>query len=309
MLEVLACLPTTLQYTPLQLPRTTAVESSVLCSRLPLLGPRPTRLHKYFCFLRKALSEAAVSTPSSSLYFVLQQLHVYGLWEINRLVLPIRAAIWDPDISALVMLREAESSNWTMFHNEYSMSSNLSTPSRHRPGFDLPDLDTRTHDPKHATAVSFGGWLTPPQSAHESRRGSLANSLDPEQTFCAHPNGAISMPVTPVHVNNYSHNPLRSQWTQHTSSFATQIQDHFGVQQYQDNLPDPKVAQLCISPAHDGALMYSSPQHAATINDMDTHMDAESPQWMHTHGNAMSSVDDVDLRPALFQEAPQYATN
>ncbi|KAI7152554.1 hypothetical protein KC349_g8921 [Hortaea werneckii] len=207
------------------------------------------------------------------------------------------------------MLREVESSNWTMFHNEYNMSSNLTTPSRHRPGFDLPDLDTRLPDPKHATAVSFGGWLTPPQSAHESRRGSLAKTLDPEQTFPAHPHGAISMPVTPVHVNDYSHNPLRSQWTQHTSSLATQIQDHFGIQQYQDTLPDPKLAQLCISPAHDGALMYSSPQHAATMNDMETHMDAASSQWMHTHGNAMGSVEDVDLRPALFQDAPQYASN
>ncbi|KAI7265744.1 hypothetical protein KC345_g8396 [Hortaea werneckii] len=314
--EVLACLPTTLQYTPLQLPRTTAVESSVLLLEATT-SRTPTNTAAQILLLSSArpFPKAAVSTPSSSLYFVLPATSFQtASGEINRLVLPIRARdlghpFQDPDISVLVMLREAESSNWTMFHNEYNMSSTLTTPSRHQPGFDLPDLDTRLHDPKHATAVSFGGWLTPPQSAHESRRGSLANSLDTDQAFSAHPNGAVSMPATPVHVNNYSHNPLRSQWTQHTSSLATQIQDHFGIQQYQDTLPDPKMAQLCVSPGQDGGLMYSSPQHAASMNDMDSHMDAASSQWMHSHGNAMSSMEDVDLRPALFQDAPHFASN
>jgi len=73
--------------------------------------------------------------------------------------------------------------------------SATSTPQRQSRGVVVPGIDTAASFDKHSTAIQCGGWLTPPQSAHESRRPSysdLPHSAAPTAT-------SFSVPPTPVH--------------------------------------------------------------------------------------------------------------
>ena len=101
----------------------------------------------------------------------------------------------------------------------FNMSSTVTTPSRHARGMPLPDIDTRTLYMKPATALTFGGWLTPPQSAHESRRGSLAQSFQSDAPFSnASSIGAVSTPATPMHFSGHGGDPFSQPWPQHTAN-------------------------------------------------------------------------------------------
>lgn len=59
-------------------------------------------------------------------------------------------------------------------------------------------IDTKESLPRTTTALQCAGWLTPPQSAHESRRPSLAYSSYSEMPYSAASTGtAFSLPSTP----------------------------------------------------------------------------------------------------------------
>lgn len=75
----------------------------------------------------------------------------------------------------------------------------VSTPNRQSRGVAVPLIDTRAPVAKSTSAVQCAGWLTPPQSAHESRRPSLAYSSYPEMPYsAASTSTAFSLPTTPV---------------------------------------------------------------------------------------------------------------
>lgn len=79
--------------------------------------------------------------------------------------------------------------------------SATSTPHRHPRGVTVPFIDTRAPSPKKATALQCAGWLTPPQSAHESRRGSLAYSSYPNKPYPAlSTTTTFSLPSTPSRI-------------------------------------------------------------------------------------------------------------
>ncbi|KAK5128852.1 hypothetical protein LTR85_000185 [Meristemomyces frigidus] len=101
------------------------------------------------------------------------------------------------------------------------MSSPTTTPTRPGRGIPLPDIDTRGHASKSATALSLGGWLTPPQSAHESRRGSLAHSALSDAPYSgASSISAFSTPATPVHLTSAASDPFTHHWSHQGASHA-----------------------------------------------------------------------------------------
>ncbi|KAM0713832.1 hypothetical protein Q7P37_010794 [Cladosporium fusiforme] len=76
--------------------------------------------------------------------------------------------------------------------------SATSTPHRHHRDATALSIDTKESDSKTVTALQCAGWLTPPQSAHESRRPSLAYSSYSEMPYSAASTGAaFSLPSTP----------------------------------------------------------------------------------------------------------------
>lgn len=72
-----------------------------------------------------------------------------------------------------------------------------STPHRHARGMTMLSIDTRESVPKTATALQCAGWLTPPQSAHESRRPSLVYSSYAEMPYSTSTGATFSLPSTP----------------------------------------------------------------------------------------------------------------
>ncbi|KAK4505778.1 hypothetical protein PRZ48_003743 [Zasmidium cellare] len=102
------------------------------------------------------------------------------------------------------------------------MSSTTNTPTRPARGIPVPGIDTRGPAEKAAASLSFSGWpLTPPQSAHESRRPSLAYSAlsDNSQSGPSSVSG-YSQPATPVHGMNH-HNDFKQQWSDGTDVHAS----------------------------------------------------------------------------------------
>lgn len=79
--------------------------------------------------------------------------------------------------------------------NDMSASS---TPHRHPRGVALSYIDTRAPLPKSNTAMQCAGWLTPPQSANESRRQSLVYPTASDMPYSAASTTTVfSMPSTP----------------------------------------------------------------------------------------------------------------
>jgi hypothetical protein len=93
--------------------------------------------------------------------------------------------------------------------NEMSATS---TPHRHQRGVTVPYIDTRAQMPKSTAALQCAGWLTPPQSAHESRRQSLVYPSASDMTYSAASTAPIfSMPSTPCHiVPEQTHSAMQS---------------------------------------------------------------------------------------------------
>lgn len=93
--------------------------------------------------------------------------------------------------------------------NEMSAAS---TPHRHPRGVAVPYIDTRAPLPKSATALQCAGWLTPPQSAHESRRPSLVYPSASDMPYSAASTATVfSMPSTPCRgVSDQTHTTIQS---------------------------------------------------------------------------------------------------
>lgn len=92
--------------------------------------------------------------------------------------------------------------DYTPWSLTYATAFDMSTttiPSRSGRGSVALGIDTQCQSAQAATAMTFAGWLTPPQSAHESRRGSLAQSAMSDAPYFAVPaRDSFSQPVTPM---------------------------------------------------------------------------------------------------------------
>lgn len=189
------------------------------------------------------------------------------------------------------------------------MSSTVTTPSRHGRGFGLPDIDTRARQSKPATALNFGGWPTPPQSAQESRRESLDNAMHADmQSFGTHATNALSMSATPVHLVGHPHDAFRHQWSQQTNHTDGQLDDHFENDPFQEEtLRGAMQPSQCLSV--ETAPLYSTPSRiVGTLGlDMSIGPTSTDDEWMH-HGQS-SGLDNVGLRPALFQTGQESYGN
>ena len=101
--------------------------------------------------------------------------------------------------------------------------SMASTPQRNDRGITVPGIHTAVSLDKYAAAMQYGGWFTPPQSAHESRGPSYAelprSAVSTATTFL--------MPPTPEHS---------------TSQGAEHHMTGFDVdRRIQPDLPDPNI--------------------------------------------------------------------
>ena len=98
-----------------------------------------------------------------------------------------------------------------------SEMSATSTPERLPRGGPVPYIDTRAPVANAPTALQFAGWLTPPQSAHESRRPSMAYSSYSEmQHSTASTATAFSLSSTPSRsVQDRSHHAAQSFANEH----------------------------------------------------------------------------------------------
>lgn len=130
--------------------------------------------------------------------------------------------------------------------------STTTTPSRLGRGIDVPGIDTRAHPDKHATALSYAGCLTPPQSAHESRRGSLAYGLLTDSGYQTHTHiGTFSQPTTPVHQMSQGSNAFTHHWPEHVTDQTYGLHAHSG--------------SICQSPV-DGQELHAALQHATAFD-------------------------------------------
>ena len=172
--------------------------------------------------------------------------------------------------------------------------SNTTTPTRPGRGIVVPGIDTSSiYDHKPAQqSQSFNGWpLTPPQSAQESRRPSLACSLMSDAHSGPSSISSYSQPATPVH------------------SMANSA-ENFG-QQWHDT------AEMHVMPGHidttcamNAPPMYSAsfPQHGLhmTTQDMSMQMPTASPaptnHWQqHAHHGSFGASVQHGLTDTLYQ--------
>ncbi|OQO05816.1 hypothetical protein B0A48_09911 [Cryoendolithus antarcticus] len=81
--------------------------------------------------------------------------------------------------------------------------STTTTPQRHIRGLPTVIDTTRSLFERPVSALQYGGYYTPPQSAHESRRPSLACSTYSEMPFSAASTATtFSLPPTPLHAEH-----------------------------------------------------------------------------------------------------------
>lgn len=96
--------------------------------------------------------------------------------------------------------------------------SSLATPTRVNRGLIVPGIDTKSPFEKDATAMSYGGLHTPPQSAHERRRPSLQYSALSEAPYSATSSAfAYSQPTTPVHIVAQNNEAFMKAWPESTT--------------------------------------------------------------------------------------------
>lgn len=91
--------------------------------------------------------------------------------------------------------------------------SSLTTPTRISPRLVIPGLDTKSPANDMATAITYAGLHTPPQSAHESRRPSIQPSWS-DAPYSAGASGfACSHPTTPIHRIQNGHDNFVHGWS------------------------------------------------------------------------------------------------
>jgi len=101
--------------------------------------------------------------------------------------------------------------------------STTSTPHRQPRGVAIAGIDTtRASFEKPSAALHYGGYYTPPQSANESRRPSLACSSFSDMPYSATSTAAsFSLPPTPVHSEMMYHSTHPVVEAQHTVLMPT----------------------------------------------------------------------------------------
>ena len=194
------------------------------------------------------------------------------------------------------------------------------TPHRQPRGLAIPGIDTQASIEKHATALSYGGYYTPPQSAHESRRPSLAFSSFSDAPYSGTAStGAYSQPVTPVQNISQSQDPFASQLFQnaHTHDGLAQELAHHITQA-------PQLAEaFAHTPFHQASdcaatnvnmvLHYDqTPQHnASDAFDLQMHADACSHHlWAASQSLPQELPSQANgLRAALFPTTSSLASH
>ncbi|KAK5110469.1 hypothetical protein LTR62_005820 [Meristemomyces frigidus] len=105
--------------------------------------------------------------------------------------------------------------------------SSASTPSRYGRGINVPGIETQFEHDKRNTALSYAGYATPPPSAHDSRRGSLAFGAFSDPSYN---HGAVvhclSQPVTPMQAISLASQDFPQQWQQRSMVHAGQPIPH-----------------------------------------------------------------------------------
>ncbi|GAB7361900.1 hypothetical protein MBLNU230_g1938t1 [Neophaeotheca triangularis] len=177
------------------------------------------------------------------------------------------------------------------------MASKL-TPTRYGRGAPVPGIDTSASFRKTETtaATSFGGWLTPPQSARDSRRPSLTySSLSDAPYSATSTDYTFSHPATPVH------------------SFEQQSQEHSGRQYHQLSV------SACNTPAQvpSGSYVAGSLQEQLLQSGMQPHgqctsksVDPNQSYFMASHHGYTDSMamDGCDYMPADCWSGAQLAS-
>ncbi|KAK4574954.1 hypothetical protein LTR86_000804 [Recurvomyces mirabilis] len=175
--------------------------------------------------------------------------------------------------------------------------STTSTPSRR--GADVPGIDTHFDPEKHSTALSYAGCLTPPQSAHESRRGSLAYGSFPDASY----NHGVtlpcfSQPVTPMQAVSPCAHDFTQQWHQHTSTPAHQTAQHAVAYPVQ-HVPTASLAAYFQQPTCGSASEYGLSDHVP----LDQAWPApQRMEWTSQHDyNHIPDYSGVSLSSSLLQ--------
>ena len=174
---------------------------------------------------------------------------------------------------------------------DYDMSA-TTTPSRTGRGIMMPTLKTEA-----PTAPC--GWLTPPQSAHESRRPSLHSFASSVSAF--------SHPSTPVHGSVVGQeNTWSPNYYGHNTCASTPLTDH---------MPHTMIGQheLCHVSAASGLPMYTPTTPSTHFDAFDFHKSQE--QTCHDVWNGQNpalggySEHDPALRPMSFGQDHGFMTS
>lgn len=191
------------------------------------------------------------------------------------------------------------------------MSSTTNTPTRPSRGMPVPGIDTRGPAETAAASMSFSGWpLTPPQSAHDSRRPSLAYSALSDVSHSGPSSvGGYSQPATPVHGMNHQ-NDFRQQWSDGTdvhASMSASLADTCSAGQ----MPQHTFASafqplsVCGGNMPNGLPAYTSPEHPQ-IGSYGMDMSSNSPMrdtWSQPQQMSAAFNGHPGLRNTLFQSS------
>lgn len=202
--------------------------------------------------------------------------------------------------------------------NEMSASS---TPHRHPRGVTVPYIDTRAPLPKSATAMQCAGWLTPPQSAHESRRPSLVYPAASDMPYSAASTTTVfSMPSTPCRGVADQTNPAMQSFSQgHLGLDLSASAGHPQLAQDWMHLDSEGQTNCDLGPDA------SWSTHSATsggMNGLDPHFSSEQPEdvwhtqivpdnsFMHQPSGLQSTLFPVTHAMAANQHAiPEIYNN
>ncbi|KXT08852.1 hypothetical protein AC579_1474 [Pseudocercospora musae] len=186
-----------------------------------------------------------------------------------------------------------------LVYNVYEMS-NTTTPTRPGRGMPVPGIDTRGPAENQSASLSFSGWpLTPPQSANESRRPSLAFSSFSESSTSGPSSIAdFSQPSTPVH--SMAQENFAQQWTEGAEMHAR------AVNGFNDGCAIGQMQPMFQHSYHQSA-MCSAPSLEAPIYAHQNHFSGQqSPLRQEAWSTSNSSSLDINtnapsLRTTLFQ--------
>ncbi|KAM3422949.1 hypothetical protein BST61_g432 [Cercospora zeina] len=207
-------------------------------------------------------------------------------------------------------------------YNVYDMSS-TSTPTRPARGLVVPGIDTHTVFDQtpclSQQTQSFSGWgpLTPPSSAQDSRRPSLAFSSMSDATVHSGTSSlsAFSQPATPVHSMASSADSFVHQWHETTDMHAAlpaQMESACNLPQphamcdmsYSNGLPDVPMHMSDTSPMREE--MWQGPQHASFGPALQLLGQPHAQQHASMYANPSASMT-ASLEQSVFPNCGPHA--